>query len=96
MAAAVGQRCDSSDGDGWVHEPAIDLLAAEGILDRTGCTGGLSCPGDPIHRWVVALWLVRAPGHQPLAEGAPNLPEGKFMAVGIGVRTPAASGPTGP
>ena len=76
-AAAGAPRCDSGDGDVRVHEPAIDLLATEGILDRTGCAGGLSCPRDPIHRWVVALWLVRAPGHQPFAEGAPTCPRGR-------------------
>ena len=35
------------DDDGTVHEPAIDALAAEGILEGTECGEGLICPREP-------------------------------------------------
>ena len=44
---------------GGVHQPGIDALEAEGVFEGTGCGGGLFCPGDPIQRWVMAVWLVR-------------------------------------
>ena len=50
------------DDDGWVHEPSIDALAREGILDGTGCGEKLFCPDHPVLRWVMAVWLVRALG----------------------------------
>ena len=47
--------------DAGVHQPAVDALRNEfeGIFDGTGCDGGL-CPGDPLQRWEMAVWLVRA------------------------------------
>ena len=47
--------------DAGVHQPAVDALRNEfeGIFDGTGCDGGL-CPGDPLLRWEMAVWLVRA------------------------------------
>ena len=53
------------DDEGSVHEPAIDALAAEGILEGTECGEGLVCPGEPFERWVMAVWLVRALGESP-------------------------------
>ena len=50
------------DDDDWVHEPSIDALAREGILDGTGCGENLFCPDHPVLRWVMAVWLVRALG----------------------------------
>ena len=58
-----------ADDDGSVHESAIDALSAGGVLEGTECGEGLFCPGEPILRWVVAVWLVRALGDQ-LAVGA--------------------------
>ena len=57
-----------SDDDGWVHEWAIDALAAEGVFEGTECGAGLFCPGEPILRWVMAVWLVRIlDGEDPAA-----------------------------
>ena len=53
------------DDEGTVHEPAIDALAERGVLAETDCGSGLICPGEPISRWVMAVWLVRALGESP-------------------------------
>ena len=45
--------------DTGVHQPALQALAADGVLDGTGCGDGLLCPGDAIARWEIAVWLVR-------------------------------------
>lgn len=58
--AASGQDNRYSDDDGSVHEPALTVLGAEGILEGTDCDTGKICPNDPIDRWTVAVWLVRA------------------------------------
>ena len=39
---------------------AVAALAEDGVLAGTECAPGLFCPGDPIPRWLVAVWLVRA------------------------------------
>ena len=49
-----------SDDDGSVHEPALDALAAQGVLAGMECGEGLVCPGEPLKRWEMAVWLVRA------------------------------------
>ena len=38
---------------------AVKALADAGVLAGTGCRPGLFCAGDPIPRWLVAVWLVR-------------------------------------
>ena len=57
-----------TDDDGSVHEPAIDALASEGVVDGTECGDGLFCPGEPILRWVMAVWLVRVLDESPSTE----------------------------
>ena len=52
----------SDVGSGSTHEPAIDALAEMGVFDDTECGDGLFCPGDPIDRWVMAVWLIRVLG----------------------------------
>ena len=47
---------------GGTHEPAIDALAEMGVFEGTECGDGLFCPGDPIERWVMAVWLIRVLG----------------------------------
>ena len=42
-----------------VHAGAIEQLASEGVFDGTECDGGGFCPGEPLQRWVMAVWLVR-------------------------------------
>ena len=39
--------------------PALEALDAQGVLAGTGCGDGLLCPGEPIARWEMAIWLVR-------------------------------------
>ena len=56
------------DDDGSVHEAAIDALAETGVVDGTECGEGLFCPADPILRWVMAVWLIRALGESPSTE----------------------------
>ena len=48
-----------SDDDGSVHEPALDALAARGVLAGMECGEGLICPSEPLKRWEMAVWLVR-------------------------------------
>ena len=48
-----------SDDDGSVHEPALDALAARGVLAGIECGEGLICPSEPLKRWEMAVWLVR-------------------------------------
>ena len=47
---------------GGTHEPAISALAEMGVFDGTECGDGQFCPGDPIERWVMAVWLIRVLG----------------------------------
>ena len=46
---------------------AVEALSADGVLEGTECSSpGLFCPGEPIPRWLVAVWLVRvADGQDP-------------------------------
>ena len=46
------------DLDGERYEAVRDLTG-DGILAGTECAPGLFCPGDPIPRWMMAVWLVR-------------------------------------
>ena len=39
------------------------------MFEGTGCGEGLFCPGEPILRWVMAVWLVRVLGEAPAEEG---------------------------
>ncbi|MXW94025.1 MAG: hypothetical protein F4110_11145 [Acidimicrobiaceae bacterium] len=38
---------------------AVAALAEDGVLAGAECGPGLLCPGDPIPRWLLAVWLVR-------------------------------------
>ena len=50
---------------------AVEALTVDGVLGDTGCGPGLFCPGDPIPRWMMAVWLVRVvDGHDPEPAGA--------------------------
>ena len=48
------------DVQGGVHEPGIEALRNAGIVDGTECGPDLLCPRQPIKRWMMAVWLVRA------------------------------------
>ena len=53
------------DLDGERYD-AVRALTDDGVLAGTECAPGLFCPGDPIPRWLVAVWLVRvADGRDP-------------------------------
>ena len=61
----VGVLSEAGEGfsdiaDAGGHRSSVELLAEEGILEGTECGPGRFCPQDPIQRWVMAVWLVRA------------------------------------
>ena len=55
-----GSLGGASDRSGGIHQPAIDALEGEGILVGTECEQGRDCSGEPLPRWVMAVWLARA------------------------------------
>jgi len=65
---AAGGFSDVPEGD--VHEPAINALAEMGLFEDTLCEDGLFCPGDPMKRWVMAVWLIRALGSEVTTTGS--------------------------
>ena len=50
---------------GGVHQPGVNALAGEGIIEGTECGEGLLCPGEPFRRWVMGVWVIRALGETP-------------------------------
>ena len=74
--AVAGQAAHGRDfvdvQEGGVHRPAIRALDGAGVLQGTECAPDRFCPGDPIPRWVVAVWLVRVldDGDPPAARGS--------------------------
>ena len=50
----------SDIAEAGVHRANVDTLARLGILDGTECDPGKFCPTEPVQRWVMAVWLVRA------------------------------------
>ena len=71
MAAAVAAGAQGADTFGdideaGVHARSVEALAEAGIVEGTECGGGRFCPDEPIDRWVMAVWLVRAvDGREP-------------------------------
>ena len=43
--------------DAWYREPVVSL-EAQGIFEGTDCDEGF-CPGEPLERWQMAVWVVR-------------------------------------
>ena len=39
---------------------AVAALAEDGVIAGSECGPGLFCPGEPIPRWLMAVWLARA------------------------------------
>ena len=66
LAAGAGAQ-DGYTDDGGVHQPAIEALAGEGILEDTECGEGRFCPDEPFLRRVMGVWLVRALDESPSA-----------------------------
>ncbi len=57
------------DTVGHAHAEHLETLAERGVLDGAECADNRICPDDPIERWTVAVWIVRAlEGPDPPAE----------------------------
>ena len=54
------QQGGFSDVEPGSHKPAIDALNELGVFEGTLCGDAMYCPGDPIQRSTMAVWLVRA------------------------------------
>ena len=96
---AVGGFDDVGDG---VHAPAVEALEEEGVFDGTECGDGLFCPGEPILRWVAAVWLIRVLDEEPAAAGSSRFSDvdaGQWWApyvetlADVGVTRGCATGP---
>ena len=61
-ATAAAQEGGFSDVAEGAHKPAIDALADRGVFEGTLCGREKFCPGEPISRSDMAVWLIRALG----------------------------------
>ena len=102
-AGSVAAQGGFSDlGEAGSHRAGVEELAETGVLEGTLCAPGEFCPGDPLARWVMAVWLVRVlDGTDPVGSGS------RFADVGsdewwapyverlavLGVTTGCATGP---
>ena len=69
-AVAVGHTTSYTDvTPEGTHTPSVQALAADGVFVDTGCGPELFCPDQPIQRWVMAVWLIRALGQEPTITG---------------------------
>ena len=67
VPGAVAQATAFDDlASGGVHAPQIEALDRLGVFEGTGCGEGRFCPGEPLERWVMAVWLVRLLGERPV------------------------------
>ena len=69
LAAGAGAQ-NGFDDAGGTHEPAINALAGEGILEDTECGERRICPDEPLLRWVMGVWLIRAADESPSTASA--------------------------
>ena len=108
VAAAVTAGAQGADTFGdideaGVHARSVEALAEAGIVEGTGCGEGRFCPDEPIDRWVMAVWLVRAvDGREPsptsvsrfadVASGRWWVPHVERLAV-LGITSGCATGP---
>ena len=58
--ALPGEQGYSDIADAGGHRQNVETLQERGILEGTDCGPGEFCPTEPIPRWVMAVWLVRA------------------------------------
>ena len=105
-AAAGGAQGGNAFGDieeAGVHARSVEALAEAGIVGGTECSRGRFCPDEPIDRWVMAVWLVRAvDGREPSATSASRsadvdsgrwwVPHVERLAV-LGITSGCATGP---
>ena len=59
VVSAAGTDSTFVDVSG-VHQAGVEALAAEGVLRDTECGENQFCPGEPLDRWIGAVWMVRA------------------------------------
>ena len=57
VGAANGEQFSDIEEAGS-HQPAVERLAEQGVLEGTECAPGKFCPTEPIQRWVMAVWLI--------------------------------------
>jgi hypothetical protein len=79
-------QVDFADASSGSFRDAIDTLARNGI--SSGCGGGDFCPGAPVTRAQMAVFLLRAEhgaGYVPIGFGQPfiDVPPGSFAAAWI-------------
>ncbi len=56
-----------------VHRASVQELDEAGLLEGTACSPGRFCPGEPLLRWTMAVWLVRfLDGADAEPDGAPR------------------------
>ena len=73
---ASGAGADDEEGFADVpgdsfHSAAIEIVDALDLVEGTECGSGLFCPREPLRRWEMAVWLVRAlDGEEPPPESA--------------------------
>ena len=78
IVSAVGSGvavAEFEDVEG-VHAPAVAALDGLGVFEGTACGEGLFCPGEPVRRWTMAVWLVRV-----LEESEPQAGSSRFVDV---------------
>ena len=89
-------------GGGGVHAPAVEALEAGGVFEGTECGDGMFCPGEPILRWVIAVWLIRVLNEEPAESGETRFSDvdaGEWWApyletlADLGVTAGCATGP---
>ena len=75
-ATAQTQPFSDTSPDAYYSE-AVGALAANGVFDDTECAQAMLCPGEPIDRKTMAVWIVRALDGQDPAE----IPDSRFSDV---------------
>ena len=81
--ATVGAQPDGfSDVEPGSHKPAIDALNELDVFEGTLCGEDTFCPGEPVDRSTMAVWLVRALED----EEPPAIGESRFDDVDAAVR----------
>ena len=73
LVAGLVTATGAGTARGNPHDAALSALEAGGILDNTPCDDGSNCSEQPIPRWVMAVWLIRALSNGgPVFEGTPR------------------------
>lgn len=85
--AAVAPGGSFVDDDGNVHEGAIEAIRAAGVTQGCSPVGDLYCPGAPVSRAEMAVFLVRALGVAsalPTYQGRfPDVPAGQWYTASV-------------